>query len=83
MKKAFKIFLLFTFFWSCATYQSPPPSLYIESLPASTVAVLSLEERILAEEAWETLNQGEGKKAEKQISKLGARRAAVFADRSE
>ena len=72
MKKAFKIFLLFIFFWSCATYQPPPPSLYIESLPASIVAEFSLEERILAEEAWETLNQGEGKKAEKQISKLGA-----------
>lgn len=71
VKKAFKTFLLFIFFWSCATYQPPPPSLYIESLPASIVAEFSLEERILAEEAWETLNQGEGKKAEKQISKLG------------
>jgi Tfp pilus assembly protein PilF len=72
VKKALKIFLLFLFFWSCATYQPPPPSLYIESLPASIVAELSLEERILAEEAWETLNRGGGKKAEKQISRLGA-----------
>ena len=62
VKKAFKTFLLFIFFWSCATYQPPPPSLYIESLPASIVAEFSLEERILAEEAWETLNQGKGKK---------------------
>ncbi len=72
MKKAFKIFLLFIFFWSCVTYQPAPPSLYIENLPASIAAEFSLEERILAEEAWEALNRGEGKKAEKQISKLGA-----------
>jgi Tfp pilus assembly protein PilF len=72
VKKAFKIFLFFLFFWSCATYQPPPPSLYIESLPASIVAELSLEQRILAEDAWETLNRGVGKKAEKQISRLGA-----------
>ena len=72
MKKAFKISLLVIFFWSCASYQATPPSLYIESLPASIVAEFSLEERILAEEAWGNLNQGKGKKAEKQISKLGA-----------
>ncbi len=72
MKKTFKILLLFMFFWSCATYQPPPPSLYIESIPPSIVAELSLEERILTEDAWNNLKQGKGGKAEKTISRLGS-----------
>ena len=72
MKKALKIPLLFIFFWSCATYKPPPPTLYIESLPSSIVTEFSLEERILTEDAWKNLEQGEGRKAEKIISKLGA-----------
>ena len=71
MKKASIIFLLLTGLWSCATYQAPPPSLYIGSLPPSIVAELTLEERILAEEVWTDLKQGRGSRAEKTISRLG------------
>lgn len=63
--------MLLTGFWSCATYQAPPPSLYIGSLPPSLVAELTLEERILAEEVWTDLKQGRGSKAEKAVSRLG------------
>ena len=70
VKKTFYLLLLITLFWSCATYQPPPPSLYIEDLPQATVAELSLEERIIAEEAWSNLKQGKGDKARKIISKL-------------
>ncbi len=70
MKKTFYLLLLIPLFWSCATYQPPPPSLYIEDLPQATVAELSLEERIITEEAWSNLKQGKGNKARKIISKL-------------
>ena len=71
VKKFFAISLFFFLFWSCVTYQPPPPSLYIGNLPQSIVTDLSLDERILTEEAWNNLKQGKGKKAEKIISKLG------------
>lgn len=71
VKKVFAISLFFFFLWSCATYQPPPPSLYIGNLPQNIVTDLSLDERILTEEAWSNLKQGKGKKAEKIISKLG------------
>lgn len=73
VKKVLTIFLFLFLFWSCATYQPPPPSLYIGNLPQSIVTDLSLDERILAEEAWISLKQGKGKKAEKIISKLGTK----------
>jgi len=57
--------------WSCATYQPPPPSFYIGSLPQSAVSLLSLDERILAEDAWRNLKIGNADKAVKIFSKLG------------
>lgn len=66
------LFFFFVFFWSCATYKPPPPSLYIGDLPQSIVTDLSLDERIITEEAWGNLKQGKGKKAKKVISKLEA-----------
>ncbi|MFP4082739.1 MAG: S-layer homology domain-containing protein [Candidatus Aminicenantes bacterium] len=70
VKKASALLSLFFLIWSCATYQPPPPSLYIGNLPPSVVTELSLDERIITEEAWNNLKQGRGKKAEKIISKL-------------
>lgn len=58
--------------WSCATRQPPPPTLYLGNLPAALVAEFSLEDRLLVEEAWSNLRKGEGGKAEKAISRLGA-----------
>lgn len=71
VKKLLSLFFFFIIFWSCATYQPLPPSLHIGDLPQSIVTDLSLDERILTEEAWNNLKQGKGKKAKKIISKLG------------
>lgn len=71
--------MVFIFFLSCATYQPPPPSLYIGDLPQSVVTDLTLDERILTEEAWGHLKQGKGKKAQKIISKLGAESPFYYA----
>ena len=58
VKKAYALCsLIFMLFGACATYQ-PPPSLYIDNLPQSIVTDLSLEERIVVEEAWRSLKQG-------------------------
>ncbi|MBS3819389.1 tetratricopeptide repeat protein [bacterium] len=62
------VFLNLFFLWSCATYQ--PPSLYIENLPPSQVTELSLDERILVEDAWKNLKKGKIKKARKMFSRL-------------
>lgn len=71
VKKIAIIFSLFYLFWSCATYQPPPPSIYIGDLPQTIVSGLTLDERILTEEAWTNIKQGKGGKASKIISKLG------------
>lgn len=74
MKKAScLLILLILLLWSCATYQPPPPSFYLGSLPQAMVAELSLDERILLEDAWKNLRQGKGNKAKSIISKLGSR----------
>jgi len=71
VKKAFSLGLLLVFFLgACATYQHPPPTLYVESLPPSIVTELSLDERIIIEDAWNSLKQGNGSKARKALSKL-------------
>lgn len=71
MKKTFLISLFLLPFFACATRQAPPPSVHIGQIPASVVAELSLEERILVEEAWKDLNQGKTERAEKTIARLG------------
>lgn len=71
VRKTFIIILLLSLLWSCATYQPPPPSLYIGELPESIVTELSLDERILMEDAWKNLRQGKIKQAEKILEKLG------------
>jgi len=71
VKKIVIIFFLFYLFWSCVTYQPPPPSIYVGNLPQTVVTELSLDERILIEEAWSNIKQGKGEKAAKIISKLG------------
>ncbi len=78
MKKPLIIVLSSSLLWSCATYQPPPPTLYIGELPESIVTELSLDERILTEDAWTNLKQGRVKKAEKIIEKLGRRSPFYF-----
>lgn len=70
--------LLFILSWSCATYQPPPPSLYIGNLPAAFVTELSLDERILIEDAWNSLKKGDVSKAERSISKLGEKNPVYY-----
>jgi Tfp pilus assembly protein PilF len=79
VRKAILILLFFLLAWSCATYQPPPPSLFIGNLPQAVVAELSLDERILTEEVWENLRQGRGDKAQKLISKLGTESPFYYA----
>ncbi len=62
--------LLMLLLWSCVTYQPPPPNLYIENLPAAEVSSLTLEERLIAEDAWRNIKLGNAEKAIKQITKL-------------
>ncbi len=59
------------FLWSCATYQPPPPNFYIGNLPGSIVAEMSLEERLLTEDAWNNLREGKAEKARKLFAELG------------
>jgi len=80
LKRTFYVFLLFTLlFCSCATYQPPPPSLYIDNLPQSIVSELSLDERILVEDAWKNLKQGKGDKAKKIFSRLDVKSPFYYA----
>ncbi|MDH7513567.1 MAG: tetratricopeptide repeat protein [Clostridiales bacterium] len=71
MKKACVLFLLSLLVAACATVPPPPPSFYIENLPQSLIIAMTLEERILAEEAWNFIRQGRGDKAERSLSKIG------------
>jgi Tfp pilus assembly protein PilF len=71
VKKAFSVCLWIAFlFGACATYQPPPPTLYVGNLPQSLVTDLTLDERIIIEDAWKSLKQGQGNKARKSLSKL-------------
>lgn len=55
---------------ACATYRTPPPTLYIDNLPQPIVAELSLDERIVTEDAWKSIKRGNGIKARRSLSKL-------------
>jgi len=62
--------MLIMLWGACATYQPPPLNLYIDNLPQSIVTGLSLDERIVVEEAWRSLKQGKGIKARKVLMRL-------------
>jgi tetratricopeptide (TPR) repeat protein len=70
-KTALALVFLVVSFWSCATYQTSQPVLYIDELPASSISELSLDERIQVEEAWELLREGNTKKAQRLLMDLG------------
>jgi Tfp pilus assembly protein PilF len=54
------------------TYQPIKPTLYVEDLPQTIVTELSLDERIITNEAWKNLRKDNGSKAQKILSRLGA-----------
>lgn len=70
-KLVLSVILCSLLLWSCATYQPPPPNFYIGNLPGSIVAEMSLEERLLTEEAWSNLREGKAEKARKLFAKMG------------
>lgn len=61
--------LLLLLLWSCATY-TPPPTFYIDDLPPAIIAQLSLDERLIIEDAWRNIREGKGEKAKKTLTKL-------------
>ena len=72
MKKGLAACVIFVCLcWSCTTYRPSAPTLYVEQLPESIIAEMSLDERILTEEAWASLLKGDGDKARKTLLKLG------------
>jgi len=71
VKKAFGILLISTcFFWSCATVRPPSPIVAIGPLPPDVISELSLNERIMTEEAWKNLREGRSAKALKILGRL-------------
>ncbi|MCJ7611156.1 MAG: S-layer homology domain-containing protein [Candidatus Aminicenantes bacterium] len=56
---------------ACISVRPLPPSFYVESLPLDKISQLSLEERILVEEAWTRIRQGDVRRAEKLVAKMG------------
>ncbi|MFW6131259.1 MAG: S-layer homology domain-containing protein [Candidatus Aminicenantaceae bacterium] len=70
MKKVIFLIIPVILLGACVSYQPPKPTLYIGNLTPSLVAQLSLEERILTEEAWKEIREGNIEKAKKKISKL-------------
>jgi tetratricopeptide (TPR) repeat protein len=57
-------------FASCTTYHPQPPSFYFEPLAPDVVTNLSLEDRLLIEDAWNYIQQGYPEKARKLFSQL-------------
>jgi len=55
---------------ACQIEQVPAPRIYTGRLPQSEVSELSLDERIIIEEAWKDIENGNGRKAINQISKI-------------
>ena len=64
---------------SCATFQPPPPTIYIGDLPPSTAMELSLDDRITAEDAWQSLKEGNVSKARKLFTRLGTSNPLYYA----
>ena len=80
MKKTIAIvFVLTCLYWSCVSPQAISPTLYVENLPQTIIAEMSLDERILTEEAWSDLKDGEGERAKKKFMKLGTESALYYA----
>ncbi len=80
VKRAFQGFffsVVILTLWSCVSVPPPPPSFHIENLPPSLDAGLSLEERIAIDEAWTSLKEGRGDKAQKIFSRLDSRSPAA------
>jgi tetratricopeptide (TPR) repeat protein len=67
MKKATALGLWIIGFAACATLPPPPPSLYLENPTPAFSSRLSLDDRIIVEDAWSYLRSGRTDKARKAI----------------
>jgi len=56
---------------ACVSLKPLPPSFYVETLPADKISLLSLEDRIIVEEAWARIKQGDAGRAAKLVEKMG------------
>ncbi len=79
-KKTSLLIFVIALSWACVTMEPPPPpSLYIESPAPAMSAMLSLDDRIAVEDAWNNLKQGKAAKAEKILTKLGSANPFYYA----
>jgi len=65
--------ILILILWACAPAPQPvltPPPFPLESLPPALTVTMSLQERVVAEEAWRHVQQGDLKAAEKVLQRL-------------
>ena len=58
---------------ACVPVKLLPPSFHVEDLPADKISQLSLEDRIVVEETWTRIRQGDAVRAEKLLTRMGAR----------
>ncbi|MBN2200134.1 MAG: tetratricopeptide repeat protein [Candidatus Aminicenantes bacterium] len=72
LKKTAALFLALALSGACATWQAPLPTFHVDNLPPGSVTALTLEERIILEEAWSRIRRGDAKGAEKLFFRLGA-----------
>jgi tetratricopeptide (TPR) repeat protein len=70
LKKIAALIAVLAAAWACLT-SFKPPSFRIESLPPGLVTELTLEQRIMLEEAWARVKRGDAKGAEKLFLRLG------------
>ncbi len=57
---------------ACTSWQPTRPTFHVDRIPPASVTVLTLEQRIILEEAWERVRQGDARGAERLFLRLGA-----------
>ena len=72
MKKFLVIGILAAGAWSCAGVTPSPPAFHIEDIPEAVTMRMTLDQRIAADEAWDSLKAGRTDRAEKTISRMGS-----------
>jgi tetratricopeptide (TPR) repeat protein len=72
LKKSAALCLVLSLGWACATWRPALPAFHIDSLPSGSVTALTLEERIILEEAWARVRGGDARGAERLFLRLGA-----------
>jgi tetratricopeptide (TPR) repeat protein len=79
VKKAAAAFAAALLAAACATMKPSPSSYYIEDIPASLTAAMTLDQRIAAEEVWRNLRNGNTERAKKVLGRESAANPAYLA----